>query len=802
MNPKLRKWLKIAAIAIVALVIIAFVSFQIFFRLAVPSYTGTVDIPGLKQAVEVRTDDHGIPHILAKNDEDLFFAQGYITARERMFQMDLTRLAGRGELSTLFGEKTLETDRYFKTLGFYRAAIDEYKNLTPPTRLAVDAYTRGVNAYLATTKRLPREYFILGGKPAEWKPADCLVGALLMSYRLSAPRSTKAILQRIYDHAGAATLNRLLPWVPAGAPVISGEPPRTPAAVTVRDPGTRNARRDATAAAEPYSPVLMRQRASNWMIFSGARTTTGKAVFTGSPDLEAVIPSLFYLVHLKGGSYDVIGGSIAGLPGVHAVGFNGRVAWSITVGNGDNVDFFVEKADPANPARYLTENGYKNFTQIDDPIKVKIKGGFREEKLTVRVSRHGPIISGVMKAFPADCAMQWPGLMGRDGTMDGLLTLNRARNFREFRAALGMVRGASVHIGYADVDGNIGYQYMSTLPVRKGGENPVAMPGEKGAHDWTGFVPYERHPYEYNPLKGYVASFNQMPETADFYGTAFFLFERGYRFEEMARAKARFSVDEIRAMQNDTGSHLAKRFTPYIAAACAKDASLAPYAKRLESWDRFVSAESVEATVFNAFVTKLVGNTFADELGAKIVDEFFKDLYVSIPVQWLIRYIDEPDGGFWDDVATKDRRETRDDVIVKSMKDALEQIRGKFGTNEKKWAWGLVHRMPIKHPLGTVLPFLNLGPYDYAGDDFTIHAGWWDRYNPFTMKSGAAIRIVVDMADLSTMTLMSPPGQSGHYLSPHYDDLAETWARGGQVSAHYTAPEKLEKLLSLVPAKG
>ena len=802
MNPGLRKWLKFSAIAIVALVIIAFVSFQIFFRLAVPSYTGTVDIPGLKQAVEVRTDDHGIPHILAKNDEDLFFAQGYITARERMFQMDLTRLAGRGELSTLFGEKTLETDRYFKTLGFYRAAIDEYKKLTPPTRLAVDAYTRGVNAYLATVKRLPREYFILGGKPAEWKAEDCLVGALLMSYRLSAPRSTKAILQRIYDHAGAETLNKLLPWIPASAPVVSGERNRASSAITFRAFETRPARNPESASGEPYSPVLMRQRASNWMIFSGSRTTTGKAVFTGSPDLEAVIPSLFYLVHLKGGSYDVIGGSIAGLPGVHAVGFNGRVAWSITVGNGDNVDFFVEKADPANPARYLTENGYKNFTRIDDPIKVKIKGGFREERLTVRVSRHGPIISGVMKAFPADCAMQWPGLMGRDGTMDGLLTLNRARNFREFRAALGMVRGASVHIGYADVDGNIGYQYMSTLPVRKGGENPVAMPGEKGAHDWTGFVPYERHPYEYNPLKGYVASFNQMPETADFYGTAFFLFERGYRFEEMARAKARFSVDEIRAMQNDTGSHLAKRFTPYIAAACAKDTSLAPYAKRLESWDRFVSAESVEATVFNAFVTKLIGNTFTDELGAKIVDEFFKDLYVSIPVQWLIRYIDEPDGGFWDDVATKDRRETRDDVIVKSMKDALEQIRGKFGNNEKKWAWGLVHRMPIKHPLGTVLPFLNLGPYDYAGDDFTIHAGWWDRYNPFTMKSGAAIRIVVDMADLSTMTLMSPPGQSGHYLSPHYDDLAETWARGGQVSAHYTAPEKLEKLLSLVPSKG
>lgn len=801
MNPKLRKWLKIAAIAIVALVIIAFVSFQIFFRLAVPSYTGTVDIPGLKQAVEVRTDDHGIPHILAKNDEDLFFAQGYITARERMFQMDLTRLAGRGELSTLFGEKTLETDRYFKTLGFYRAAIDEYKNLTPPTRLAVDAYTRGVNAYLATTKRLPREYFILGGKPAEWKAEDCLVGALLMSYRLSAPRSTKAILQRIYDHAGAETLNKLLPWIPASAPVVSGERNRASSAITFRAFEARPARNPESASGEPYSPVLMRQRASNWMIFSGSRTTTGKAVFTGSPDLEAVIPSLFYLVHLKGGSYDVIGGSIAGLPGVHAVGFNGRIAWSITVGNGDNVDFFVEKPDPADPDRYLTENGYRNFTVINDPIKVKVKGGFREEKLTIRVSRHGPVISAVMKAFPPNCTMLWPGLMGRDGTMDGLLTLNRARNFGEFRSALGMVRGASVHIGYADVDDNIGYQYMSTLPVRKGGENPVAMPGEKGAHDWTGFVPYERHPYDLNPKKGYTASFNQMPAAADYYGTAFFLFERAFRFDEMVNAKERFTVEEIRAMQNDTGSNVAKRFVPLIVAACAEDKELAPHAKRLAGWDRFVSTESAEATLFNAFITKLIGNTFADELGDSLIDEFYRDLHVSIPLQWMIRYLEEPGNEFWDNVKTKDVRETRDDMIVKSMRDAVAQVSEKFGKNEKKWAWGRVHKMLIKHPLGTVLPFLNLGPYSYAGDDFTIHAGWWDRYNPFEMKSGAAIRLVVDMADLSTMTVMSPPGQSGHYLSPHYGDLAETWAKGGQVSAHYTSAEKLSNVLSLVPAK-
>ena len=194
---------------------------------------------------------------------------------------------------------------------------------------------------------------------------------------------------------------------------------------------------------DPVFPIIMKQRASNWMIFSGSKTTTGKPIFAGSPDLEAAIPSLFYLVHLKGGDYDVIGGSIPGLPGVHALGFNGHFAWSITVGNGDNVDFFTEKLNPDNPNQYLTEDGYKDFQIVQDTVKIKSKDGFKEQKLTVKISRHGPIISDIMSAMPANCAMMWPGLLGHDGTVEGLLTMNRATNFDEFRKALSVVRGAS-----------------------------------------------------------------------------------------------------------------------------------------------------------------------------------------------------------------------------------------------------------------------------------------------------------------------------------------------------------------------
>jgi penicillin amidase len=220
----------------------------------------------------------------------------------------------------------------------------------------------------------------------------------------------------------------------------------------------------------------------------------------------------------------------------------------------------------------------------------------------------------------------------------------------------------------------------------------------------------------------------------------------------------------------------------------------------LEKWDRFISVDSHEATLFNSFISHLIQNTFEDQLGKKVVDEFNKDLQVSIPLQWLIRYSGDQQNIFWDDVRTPEK-ETMDDMIRKSMKDAVTELRGKYGDDLKKWKWGRVHKAMINHPLGSVLPFLNLGPYSYGGDDFTIHAGWWSRENPYEMISGAAIRIVVDMADLSTITIMSPPGQSGHYLSPHYGDFAEMWAKGKQVPANYTSAMNLKNILKLQPAK-
>ncbi len=794
------RWIKTLVVSlsvIVCLAIASVISFQVFFKLPQPSYSGTEKLDGLTAQVEVRTDEHGIPHIFAQNEEDLFFAQGYITARERMFQMDITRLAGRGELSTLLGEATVNTDKYFKTLGLYRTAEAEYANLSSEDKSAIDAYTRGVNAYINKVKYLPCEYVILGVKPQLWKPQDSLVAGILMIWRLNMPNQFKLYYNQIALIAGNDKLNYLLPSLPQFAPTISTNT-ETKVSGALREPVTAEPFEYVSNASEFYSPVLMNIRFSSWYIFSGSRTTTGKPVFAGSPDLEAAIPSLFYLVHLKGGAYDVIGGSIAGVPGVNALGFNGHFAWSITNGTGDNLDYFIEKLNPDNPNQYMTEDGYKNFVTVEETLKIKTKDGIKEEKLPVKISRHGPIISDIMPGAPQNCAMMWAG-QGYTGITQSVLALDKAKNFDEFHEAFGIERGASLTIGYADVDGNIGYQWIATLPIRKAGDNPIPRPGEKGEYDLVGYLPFEDHPYDYNPEKGYFASFNNMPKRADYYGNSYFLFERALRFEDIANSKDKFSVEEIRNMQLDTVSMAAKRWVPHILRVCNGVEELKPYISLFNNWNYTIDIDSSAATLWNIFYANLMRNTLEDDIGKKCLDDFFKGNSVYLPDQWLTNAIDDNNHFLWDDNSTPNVKETRDDMILKSMKTTVAELSVKLGNDPQNWAWGKVHTMTIKHTLGDVVPFLNLKPIPYPGDDFTINAGWWDRNNPCDMRNGGAIRIVVDMSNLDNMTLISPAGQSGHYLSPYYSDQVETWVKGKQIPAHYTDAKELKQLLVLEP---
>ncbi len=792
------KVLRHVSLVLACIAIVSIVAYQVFFGVSLPSYEGSIELEGLGADVEVRFDDYGIPHIFAGNDEDLFFAQGYLMARERMFQMDMTRRAGRGELSTLFGEKTVGTDRFLKTVGFYRLACAEYRDLSPEAKQAILAYTRGVNTYLRTTKHLPREYvFLRSGPPEPWRPEDTVVCGTLMAFSLTRAKKIELILYRVGEVAGREVLEAFIPSYPEFAPLVSGPGP-------ARKRATRSIpffRFPAPSLVAGMSETVLEPpeiAASNWMIFSGALTRSGKPIFTGSPDLKPRIPALFYIVHLKSPDLDVIGGAIPGTPGVHVVGFNGRIAWSAVNGRIDELDYFVERPDPEDPGRYLTEHGPEPFRVVEEVLKVRTKEGIREERFQVRISRHGPIISDVMPLAPKNTAMHWIGMVEPTGLFEGFLALAKASSFDAFHRALGHVRTPSLNFGYADAEGNIGYQYVGSVPIRKKGDGVLPVPGWTGEYEWEGTVPYEDLPHDLNPAKGYLASFNNRPVETAFPMTHYYLFERAMRFEELAPSLGSLGLEEARALQLDTGSVVAERWVPLVRRACEGRRDLAEALRLFEGWDYGIRTESAAATLFNAFYFRMMKNTLADEVGEPLWSDYLTQSYIIyVPDLVMTRILDRPGHPLYDDVTTRERRENRDEIIVKSLEEAVAELTGRLGPDPAGWTWGKVHRMTFAHPLGTRLPFLNLKPIPTQGDTFTINAGMWNNKKPYEMESGGVIRLVVDFANVERSTIICPPGQSGHYRSPHYDDWARVWAEGKQVPMHFLSARELPKRLLL-----
>lgn len=795
--------IKILAGIVIVLIIISVTGFQYFFRSTIPEYEGVESLKGLKETVEVRTDAHGIPHISARNEEDLYFAQGYIIARERLFQMDMTRLAGRGELSTLFGERTIDKDRFLRTVGFYRHAVKSYPELFPETKMALKAFSAGVNEYINTADPLPREYFLLGAEPQPWTPEDSIVVAMLMSYSLTRSKKIDLVMHKIRERAGDLLLEEMIPSYPVFAPTLAVRQSPLNRDAAIGSPVSGIVRStEGVSPVEDGFPFSLDIAASNWMIFSGQMTETGKAMFAGSPDLAPTLPALFYLMRLKAGDIDAMGGVLPGVPGLGPLGFNGHFAFSAVNGRGDEMDYFMEKLNPDNPDQYLTEEGYRDFEVIEETIRIKSDNGFRTENMKVRISRHGPIISDTLPDAPENCAMQWSALELPSRDIDGLIRLLKARSFDEFREALRYTRTINLNIGYADVDNNIGWQFTAAPPIRKKGYGTVPVPGWTGEYDWQGFIPYENLPFDLNPQRGYVASFNNEPGNVSYHLTNYYLFERAMRFQQIIddRPGEKVSFSELKDMQLDTVSIVAQRWVLPTREICAGNEKLDPCQELFRNWDFRIDKESAAATLFNYFYYVMMGNTLKDEIGEKIWSEDLGREYLYyVPDLVLTKIVNQPDHPFYDDKNTPEVKEGRDQIIEKSMEEAVQYLKKRFGDDTEEWKWGKVHKMSFDHPLGSKLAFLNLEPIPTHGSHHTINSGFWDSAEPFKMSGGGVIRMMVDFANLENATIISPPGQSGHYMSPFYDNLAETWADGDQVPMHYLSWKNLSMKLELKP---
>jgi penicillin amidase len=563
-----------------------------------PQVSGTLTVPGLLAPVEVIRDDWGVPHIYAQNEQDLFFAQGFVHAQDRLWQMEFNRRIGSGTLSAALGEATEETDRFLRTIGLRRAAEKEWLLLDDDTRSILEAYAAGVNAYVETHRdRLPLEFTILGVDPSPWTAVDTLAWGKVMSFNLGGNYELELLRARIIAELGEEAAQQLLPPYADGAPVII--PPEARSYAWLRDSDFGGL--DALAA-------ILGDRGATWgsnnWTVHGSHTATGLPLLANDTHLGLNMPSIWYENGLHGGRFDSVGFSFPGAPMV-IIGHNSRIAWGVTNLGPDVQDFYIEKLnDPIHPTQYEFRGEWQELQVVQEIIEVKDQSPVT---LDVFITHHGPIMNDVIgdleEAEPM--ALQWTAL-DSSYLFRAVTLINLASNWDDFRQALSYWDVPSQNFVYADVDGNIGYQSPGNIPVRAPGhQGLVPVPGWTGEYEWQGSIPFNELPSVLNPPTGFVATANNKVVPDDYpYHLAFEWAApyRAQRITELLAADDNITFDEIRDIQAQTYSLPAELLRPYLLSVEPETDLQRLALVELKTWDLQLETDRAGASVYQVWL--------------------------------------------------------------------------------------------------------------------------------------------------------------------------------------------------------
>jgi len=745
----------------------------------------TINLPGLRNLVTVRRDERGIPYIEAANDADLNFAQGYLTASDRLWQMEFLRRTARGELAEVLGagpnNAALDSDKQHRTLGYAQETAAEYAQASAQARAQLEAYAAGVNAYVNSldAKSLPPEFQILQCKPRPWTPTDSLLIVKLFAEALSTTWRLDVMREAL---AGLPAEKRaaLLPEIsPLDVLVVGKDTRKSNAAardlMRVSGPASPDLiaalAKDQEVAAQALERVGLYAEglaASNNWVVSGKHTASGKPLLANDPHLPATAPSIWYLVHLSAPGVRVAGVTAPGLPGV-IIGHNDRIAWGFTNVGPDVQDLYIEKFDPANPQRYLTPQGWRDAEMRHEQIKVR-KGFTTPETdvvaFDVTVTRHGPIV------FEKDSkryALHWTALDPKLNSPDSTYLINRARNWKEFSAALRSFTAPTQNIVYADVDGHIGYHAAGVIPIRKSGDGSVPYDGSTDAGEWVSYIPTEKLPQVFDPPNGIIVTANQRIVGTDY---PYFLTHswaqpyRARRIFDLLSQNPRLTIDDFRKVQGDVYSislgpfarQTAKILKPQTSAA---DQKLGATLDAFENWDGRMSAESRVAPLVVQMRAALRTRILTAALGPDLVKIYgWGNFEVSLdrilndqPKDWLPKEF-----------------ASYADLLRACYGDARQTLTKSLGPDESKWTWGDMVKVRFAHPLAGA-PLIGL--------QFTIP--------PFPQNGTGGLGATVNVGNNVSMRLIADPGnwdqtqhgitlgESGWPNNPHWKDQLDDW---------------------------
>lgn len=733
--------------------------------------SGTVNVHGLQQPVRVQRDKWGVAHVYAKNQHDLFLAQGFVVAQDRLFQMELWKRSGQGRLAEILGPSAVQRDVNARLLR-YRGDMDaEYTSYAPDTKEVLEAFTSGINAYIEEIQKpggigLPVEFQIAGFKPEPWKPEDCL--NRMAAYSMTGNGASElhdAQLVSLVGAEKAAGLLSLDPPVrldPAAGVDFAGLSPKLLENLVGSD-----------VRIDFHSAPL--EGSNDWTV-SGKLTASGKPLLANDPHRVIAEPSLRYIVHLVAPGWDVIGAGEPGLPGI-AAGHNEHIAWGFTIFGLDQQDLYLAKLNPADPEQYETENGWARMEVKEESIGVR---GGAPVTVKLKFTRHGPVLWEDGKRA---LTLRWVGAEPGTAGYLGSLSLDRASNWQEFEEAMARWKVPSENIVYADREGNIGEHSTGLAPLRKSWTGLLPVP-ENGGYEWRGFVPNSELPHSYNPASGFIATANhkmipnEYPYSVGFQWASPERFQRISEVLSMAESAGhKLGVDDMENLQNDVVSLPARHLQGLLAKAAGTPPNEA--AEMILRWDCALKTDSAVATLYEFWVTSL-----RDAVTELVVPAEARSAAGKLSLQQVIEELEHPSpAAFGENAET-----ARNKLLVDTLRRAQDKVASKLGADPKGWGWGKLHQVVFNHPLDVTdaTPKLfDLGPVGRPGDGFTVNATAFAG-NSFYQLGGASYREIFDLSDWDNSVGINVPGQSGQPGSKHYGDLLPLWSEGRYFPMSYS----------------
>ncbi|HDZ04769.1 hypothetical protein LCGC14_0198520 [marine sediment metagenome] len=767
---------KIGAILLVVVTLLIIIVGVIAYILK-PDYSGDKELANLQQEVKVYYDDYGIPHIYGENEKDAFRTLGYVHAQDRLWQMELLRRIASGGLSEVFGADLIGTDKFFLSLG-----IADASKLTAASVAENDegvvlakAYLDGINQFIKEGPT-PVEFHLTGIEKKAFILEDVYNTIGYMAFSFAMAHKTDPLLTTINSKLGPNYLNDLHVGSTVDTEWIKNYNPTSSDSI----------QNNLTAAVNKALGVLdipLFEGSNSWVI-APEKTKNGKVIFANDPHIGFAQPSVWYEAHIETPTYSKYGYHIAGIP-FPLLGHNRKLAYGITMFENDDVDFYYEQNNPDNENQYLTENGYVDYEIVNKSIKVKDSS---EIQFSYKKSVHGPVLNGIADQVKGDrpIAMSWVYTQMENKVIDAIYGLSHSNNLKEFKTALPKIHAPGLNIMYGDEEGNVAwfataqlYKIPDSVNTKMIFEVGEGLPLDKELLD------FNVNPQAINPPSNYVYSANNQPDSiAGMLYPGYYLPEnRGKRIVELLEPKNDWDITSASEMITDVISavepEIVTNLSKFLDVSLLSENGLKAI-DSLKMWTGGYELSSIEATIYNRWIYYFLENTFEDELGNELFNQFLSTHFMKRLIAPLSK---DEDSVWWDDISTIDVNESMIDIVNISFMEAVASLEKDFGNNLDYWRWERVHTIEHGHPIGQIAAlrsFFNVGPYPVNGTREVINnlAFSYDDSGFYKTTSGPSTRRIIDFSDVENSISILPTGQSGNPFSKHYRDQAEMYVNG------------------------